>query len=55
MYVLGEGWNDDNVFDIEDDDYVDVVHAINIHYSDDCLYDEDKGSALSLKVAESDD
>ena len=54
LLVLGEGWNDDNVLDIEENDYADVVQTINVHYSDDCLYDEDREASLPLKVAETD-
>ena len=32
LTVLSVGWDDDNVLDIEENDYSDVLHAINYHY-----------------------
>lgn len=33
LYVLSVGWDDKNVLEIDDNDYADVLHAINYHYS----------------------
>lgn len=32
LNVLSVGWNDDEVLDIDDNDYIAVVHSINCHY-----------------------
>lgn len=32
LYVLSIGWNDEQVLDIPEHDYVEVVHSINCHY-----------------------
>lgn len=32
LQVLSIGWNDDTVLEIAENDYNDVIHAINYHY-----------------------
>lgn len=32
LFVLSVGWSDDSVLEIEENDYADVLHAINMHY-----------------------
>ena len=33
LHVLSEGWDDSSVLDIAEDDYCDVLYAINCHYN----------------------
>ena len=33
LYVLHVGWSDDEVLNIQDDDYVEVIHFITYHYA----------------------
>jgi hypothetical protein len=30
--VLSVGWDDENVLEIAENDYNDIIHAINYHY-----------------------
>ena len=32
LFVLSTGWDDESVLEIEENDYADVLHAINAHY-----------------------
>lgn len=32
LFVLSTGWDNEDVLEIEKDDYMDVIHAINYHY-----------------------
>lgn len=32
LFVLSTGWDDEGVLEIEEDDYIGVMHAINVHY-----------------------
>ena len=33
LFVLKTGWDDESVSEIAENDYADVIHAINIHYA----------------------
>ena len=32
LFVLSTGWDDESVLEIEENDFADVLHAINAHY-----------------------
>ena len=34
LYVLHVGWSDDNILEIEDNNFHGVIHSINYHYAD---------------------